>query len=1071
MALGKPLHLRLFLEGQEVPVISAQVQATLFAPASAAIQVVPLDEVLSLKPRTMVHLFFLEEPLVSSVKGELVRQNLVGARVTNEKGVAQDTALSDQVYKLLFCGELVGFSFVKTPMSRAVILQCLDHSNYWDFLQAMMLDYGPNGNAFVHKASLYAADTSLFSSIPTQSPAEKLRSWITSKPKTPGLTDITGLAGGIVSMMEIMGGLRGYRLGVNDFFTIAELRNHILAQVVAEDGDATSQRLLDHKVFFEWLSNNLSTGGGLLTLRDMFKLLCQYVYYTIVPCPVAKYEPSATNAKVTIPARNGSLSASPYFDRIHTTAEHANVTLQTTDLPKQALSQIVNDVQTNIASIINSTPPKIQNMPSDVSVKATLLYNNLRSYLSGYDSLTASAREAAREKSQSLVANFLSAFDSAGKKIVTTQGTTNYVAKQQDRLRTQIFRPDCFMSAPPTCNVIFPEQYSQLTYDRSFLTEVTRVEIDVHNELAYGTNPRDANTAQLTALHLMQPDIHNFTLEVAKHIKDKWRILMDHELHTGIIAKEEWLPDSFSSGWLRKGNDTSAQKKMKAAQLSWSQKTGLHHFFKYRIGPRTMSITGRFMPYLVAGFPTLVLQRPLYVDIPDTTEDQILQLIRTNANPAQGPLFAPPQFLGMIESLTHMLGQDGGHTSVSLSHCRSHLGIDDEFIGVVLDRIRITKSKSQLVRWTLNIQDALQNERLKNFLRDCTPQSAEASQQAALTAFNLRTPITSSATYDVTQISDGVTSTVSKSVSVQSVSETTQSPSGTPNLTSESPSPLGAVGTTVQVPTPPGKITVGSKGLKGGTIKLIEVLPPYAFSDTGGSRFYDAILVTEEVQVPYDANTDPRVPVEYVVKPSWLSTSYDNENVGPKVYQKFFGCGSIVDQIITSDVGQVPSAVPIDGLDTTSDEDVRALQQRLKTIDQKRSLLSIEVAVNFIAYLYGKVRSEHLDVEEFVESFTRRPVASKKDILGSYDLDLAVSGATVTTTAGTLGFHSLSIHPKTIKAGNLTGLLDNPVMRMARMDGGTKRAVAASYDVRAQKLEKVEDYLNALSKGSRGFVG
>ena len=43
MARGKPLHLRLFLEGQEVPVISAQVQATLFAPASAAIQVVPLD--------------------------------------------------------------------------------------------------------------------------------------------------------------------------------------------------------------------------------------------------------------------------------------------------------------------------------------------------------------------------------------------------------------------------------------------------------------------------------------------------------------------------------------------------------------------------------------------------------------------------------------------------------------------------------------------------------------------------------------------------------------------------------------------------------------------------------------------------------------------------------------------------------------------------------------------------------------------------------------------------------------------------------------------------------------------
>src|SRR5512140_3356590 len=273
MALGKPLHLRLFLEGREVPVIAAQVQATLFAPATASIQVVPLDEVLDLKPRTMVHLFFLEEPLVTSVQGELIRQNLTNARRVDDDGRAVDTKISDEIYKLLFCGEVVGFSFVKTPMSRAVILQCLDHSSYWDTLHATMMDYGPQGNALVNKAKLYASNEYLFASIPGHTPDERLRSWVTSKPQSPWLEDVTGLAGGILHLMEVMGGVVSYdakstdgqygpTLGVNDFFTIAELRNHLLAHVVAEDGDRSAQRLRDETVFFKWLSNNVAAGGG-----------------------------------------------------------------------------------------------------------------------------------------------------------------------------------------------------------------------------------------------------------------------------------------------------------------------------------------------------------------------------------------------------------------------------------------------------------------------------------------------------------------------------------------------------------------------------------------------------------------------------------------------------------------------------------------------------------------------------------------------------------------------------------------------------------------------------------------
>jgi hypothetical protein len=1066
MSLAKPLHLRLFLEGQEVPVISAQVQATMFAPVSAAIQVVPLDEVMELKPRTMVHLFFLEEPLVNSTKGEIARQSLSGLRVTNDKGVAQDSGLSDQVYKLLFCGEVVGFSFQKTPMSRAVILQCLDHSSYWDLCQATVMDYGPGGNAFVAKGGVYASNTGLFSSVPTQSPAEKLRSWILSKPQMPGSTDVGGLAGGILRLMEVMGGLRGYQLGVNDFFTIAELRNHLLAQVVAEDNDSTAQKLLNHRVFFEWLNNQISVAGGQITLRDMFKLLCQFIYYSVAPNPVAKYDPSATKVSVKVPASKGSLSASRYFPGIRGTLQDAAVLLDSPSLEKPTLAKVSADLKTKVLAVL----PKVKGLPSDVGVRASTLNSVIAKLLQSFMTLSEKERDVQRSTAASLTADLISSLDAAGDKTVTTSEGANYVGKRDDRLRSQIFRPDCFMGAPPVCNVIFPEQYSQLTYDRTFINEVTRVEISVHSQVATPNPGAAPNDSALLSVHLLEPDLRDLSLEVAKHMANKWRILMDHELHTGIVAREEWLPDSFSSGWLR-GTSNDAQKKLKQAKLTWSQRVGMHHFFKYRMGARTLNVAGRFMPYLVVGFPSAVIQKPFYVNLPTATEEEILDRIRLSQNPA-GELGAPPQFLGMIESLTHSVGQDGGHTTVALSHCRSHLGIDDEFIGKLLDRTGNTKTKTQVVHWTLSYKDAVPNEKLLSFLRDCTPQGPN---DAALTALDIRKQSSNAATYDVKTISKGVETTTQKSVAVQSLGEGTTKSSSNTSFLVDSASPFGAAGDTIKVPSPPGIITVGSTGLKGGKVKLVQALPPYNVTEVNGVRYFTSIMIHEEVAVPYSQSTDPRVPVEYVVRPSWLSTSYDNENIGPRIYQKFFGCASVVDQIITQSVPaelrQVPTSLPEDGLDTSFDEDVKALQARIKTIDQKRSLLSIETALNFIAYLYGKVRSEHLDVDEFIESFTRRPVASKRELLGSHDLAISVSGSSVNVVSGTLGFHSLSVHPATVKAGNLTGLMDNPVMRLARMGGEAKRAVAASYDVRAKKLEKVEAYLAALTRGNRGYVG
>ena len=135
-----------------------------------------------------------------------------------------------------------------------------------------------------------------------------------------------------------------------------------------------------------------------------------------------------------------------------------------------------------------------------------------------------------------------------------------------------------------------------------------------------------------------------------------------------------------------------------------------------------------------------------------------------------------------------------------------------------------------------------------------------------------------------------------------------------------------------------------------------------------------------------------------------------------------------------------------------------------------------------IAYLYGKVKSGKADVTEFVDTFTWRPVATKKDLLGTYDLEIAFTKnkkneLVPTASKGALGFHTLSVHPDVVGKGKLVGLLENPALQMSRMNESERSAMASSYDVRAEKLEKVMKYVDRLTggegkgTGGRGFVG
>src|SRR5690606_33700921 len=308
---------------------------------------------------------------------------------------------------------------------------------------------------------------------------------------------------------------------------------HLLSQIVAEDGDRTAQKLFDVKTFWDWINNTLQNQSGQVTLRDMFKLLCQYVYYSIVPNPVAKFDRGDPKKRVSYGPSQRKLIQSgggpAMLGALQTTGVALSLNGEETEtlLPKGKLQAALTAMKDTFLPASKPVPELFQQGTSIVSMLSSAI-----THLDSGDTVAVlGLQTSVRAQVESLHVSVQQALN----KTITVPGGVMDV-NSAARLRSQIFRPDCYMAAPPTCNVVFPEQFSQMTYERNYLDEVTRVELSCYSAVTKPDN--------LTAVHIVQPAFRNESAEVAKKLKNKWRILMDHELHTGIIAREEWLPDS-----------------------------------------------------------------------------------------------------------------------------------------------------------------------------------------------------------------------------------------------------------------------------------------------------------------------------------------------------------------------------------------------------------------------------------------------------------------------------------------------------------------------------------------------
>jgi len=579
----------------------------------------------------------------------------------------------------------------------------------------------------------------------------------------------------------------------------------------------------------------------------------------------------------------------------------------------------------------------------------------------------------------------------------------------RQRMYTQIFRPDCWFVAPPMCNVIFPEEYTSFSFRRQMMREITRLELDTFNLML--------NDALLRTVYFA-PRIKGFDSLTSSGNTANKRLVYLHERFSGVIPKTEQMPDlpfyakkeiveqvsgfSSTTDITRAAVDVNATPEAYTGEATnlierFASRAVTFHFLSYRYAARSMSVSGRFMPRLVLGFPGAVVDRP------STAEE-----------------LRPIHHLGMVTSVQHSINQSGGFTFVSFSHARSHRTkrneIDDLFAeyagGTVFDvQDQVTSGSFDTAytggqplpsggyeTWQIKLDSWIRNQikvvRKKNEQIEARNAINEAQRLAAG-----GNPPAPPPTYPT-------------SVPGAEVPDLTESPIPEPTSWSEAQlRGTGLVG-------PNGKRLV--RVAIQGAAPVETIIEPQV--DANGNPFYDAageIIYTERPGTPdpsrpfsrvsFDEATKEEAPLEDSIRPPWFDDEYSNDNID-ELYKKLLGCTSIlkkgkngVEAALDSLVSQYSAVTKSEGraltsvIDMMTRRDMASLRQVLLTPGNRKDPANSPEAFhyytvgdwkNFDGLLLRNVKDEFGNKVKMRTSLLGTPTSGQeRDIFSTPDID------------------------------------------------------------------------------------
>ena len=263
------LGLRLIIDGIEVPVIGARTTFPDGSDSSAEIQVIAVDEVFNLTPRSAIALFYFDNEMVGNkygADGDVSLRNLGPSDLRN--------------WKILFLGELGAVRFDKNSGQRSVTLVCAGPTNQWDFIRQHYVNF-TNGGIELFENAFYgvsAEDAKAFD-VPTKDIHSNLWVWLTASKGPDGEPNMYLGAHRV---------LREMYFAANDYYAKQFNRWRTGDMIVGLPNDQTAAKLFRLQSFEKWLKNQLGGRGGHYTLAQLVKMLLGPVFHntTTIPSPM-----------------------------------------------------------------------------------------------------------------------------------------------------------------------------------------------------------------------------------------------------------------------------------------------------------------------------------------------------------------------------------------------------------------------------------------------------------------------------------------------------------------------------------------------------------------------------------------------------------------------------------------------------------------------------------------------------------------------------------------------------------------------------------------------------------------
>ena len=689
LAYGKRLKIRLFLEGVEVPVISANVQAAPNSPVVASIQIPPIAEGTRLFPRTLVHLFFLDEqelavPTFTERRNEGKRDPTAAQQVTDGEETAQLTQ-----YKLLFGGEVVGMVWNRSGAQRALVLQCQDWSNYWDYAYQFNNTsiFGPG-----RKALFSGGCTNLFTDfLKTKG---TVITQIVSSGRCNAFPELKGLAAGIIRLMEAIGGtyfpnprarVKKRKLaGQNLFFSVAELRLHITHMVAAIEKDPTSLRLVRRQGWTGLFNRAVGGLGGQTSIRQAINALTRIAFHETYGQPCPMYVPGDDGsgshqevrrlagtkefgfiAKGARELAKSAINAVSLVTLAVEVTEEGKPTVEATR-PRAELIRTIHEIDNGVWKLI--TQAKARKAPKDAQALLAKARDTLVFLTPARIVIPAVSTKLITKGNQEKIERALHAFAQAlGQLSDVKAKTTLQDYPTPPRMNQQIFRPDIWFGAPVRCNVLFPDHYDYLTYQRSFLQEPTRFLLKTNDEF-FGEN-------FLFDKFYFAPQAPTVSGQKARMRKLMRGDLLEHEIFTGILPVFEKMGEFNIFAGSKEAKQQKSENK-----VGFAQRSANFIYFKHRYNARQFTVGGRFNPYIACGCPGLVIDK--YVDQATMAAYNALVAAAGAPDPEISQVLGT-NFLGNFTSVSHSVSQAEsiGRTEIVGTYARQ-VEETTEFLGM-----------------------------------------------------------------------------------------------------------------------------------------------------------------------------------------------------------------------------------------------------------------------------------------------------------------------------------------------------------------------------------------------------